>query len=134
MSEWTDAHRMEALRRTYELAAELAALSTEQGRIEGLLGGAHVIAADGIDRWAEDLRDAGFDVARVDREVRRVDGLATGRLVREPTERYEVRHHGRTDQWTSWSEALDAARIGNIERPGEYRAIRVRTTRIRRAA
>jgi hypothetical protein len=93
---WTEAHQREAQRRTYEIAAEL-------------VGAGHVAAAwmlvppslaDGIAQSEEFWRDwlgtvshdgrPLLDPARIDREVRRVRGLAEGRLVREREETWKV--------------------------------------------
>lgn len=81
---WTEAHRREALRRTYEIAAELAAVGEER-RAYGLAGqnGAH-----DPDVWTTDLsEEAGLYAARVEREERRVRALADSppRLVRVTT-------------------------------------------------
>lgn len=81
---WTDAHRREALRRTYEIAAEFVAAESAR-RAAYLVIDAHSYAAIEQD-WREDLADTrgpAFDAARIDREVQRVHALATGRLVRE---------------------------------------------------
>lgn len=74
---WTDAHRREALRRTYEIAAVLVAAESAR-RATYLVIDAHSYAAVEQD-WREDLADSrgpAFDAARIDREVRRVDRLA----------------------------------------------------------
>jgi hypothetical protein len=79
---WSEAHAREARRRTYELAAELA--GDDRG------GAAWLFVADvresasyrGEELWRESL-GSHFDPARVNAEVRRVRGLAEGRIVRE---------------------------------------------------
>ena len=68
---WTQAHRIESRRRCYELAA------TQDIHPTVLL--ATYASAESM-RLV--LRALGLDPARVAREIRRVDGLATGRLVR----------------------------------------------------
>lgn len=77
---WTEAHRREALRRTYEIAAEIAAKDDSNAAAwlcEGAAGYAQTEAL-----WRSELGDH-CDPARIDREVRRVRALAEGRLVRE---------------------------------------------------
>ena len=76
---WTDLHKREALRRTYELVAELIG----QGRdsdAEELLEVPHNMA-ELEETWRADLGSA-FSAERIEREVRRVHALAEGRLVR----------------------------------------------------
>ena len=74
--EWTEAHRREALRRTCELAAVAVDVWVALNVVPGDLTTSN--------RWAEHLSfRLGFDADRVAREVRRVDRLARGLLVRE---------------------------------------------------
>lgn len=100
---WTEAHRREALRRTYEIGAEL-------------------VADDGDDHRAYLLLETGTPYAggRVDREVRRVRALAEGRLVRDTGWRV-----GR-----EWYAAGEEARDRRQAYPGMPL---LRVTRIRRA-
>jgi hypothetical protein len=76
---WTEAHRREAIRRIYELAAELSA--------ENLCGAESMAKralwySEAAALWSAFL-GSWFDADRVKREVRRLRGLAEGRLVRE---------------------------------------------------
>lgn len=119
--EWTDAHRREALRRTYEIAADLVS----QGREDD----AESLAARACDSESQPAWEASLYVGdgpalpeeHIDREVRRVDALATGRLVRETVWRREE-DPGRGDFYST--EELARGGVG-------LRAVRV--TRIRRA-
>lgn len=74
---WTEAHEAERHRRTYEIAATLRpveAVAMVRHDFHGSIGEAG---------WRRVLDGAGLDPARIDREVRRVRGLARGRLMRE---------------------------------------------------
>lgn len=75
---WTKAHQREAGVRTYELAGELE----REGHNNGLAYSLACCTGTREDEFRSALRAAGFDPARISREVRRVDALATGRLVR----------------------------------------------------
>lgn len=90
---WTDAHRREALRRTYEIAAELAR--------HGTLYSADVLRGNRRDEaeFRDAMAAAGFAAARVNREVRRVRDLAEGRMVRETL--YRV-YHQRDTRIVDW--------------------------------
>lgn len=79
---WTEAHRREARARLYQIAAEMliAGLAWSHA-VDVAMDGSAAVSEPGFRAC---LRHYGeFDPARIDREVRRVDGLATGRLVRE---------------------------------------------------
>lgn len=117
---WTEAHRREALRRTYEIAAELAGAGSPYAR--GLAEDPFVASEDGWRGWLA----AGIDAARINREVRRVRALAEGRLVRVTT--WCMRANGSTCDFTS---AADARQWRGHHEP--MRAV-VRVTRVRRAA
>ena len=78
---WTNGHMREAVRRTYELAADLITPPPSLFHAAAMLVRGHSIALD-EHGWRTRLLDAGFSMERVDKEVRRVDALATGRLVR----------------------------------------------------
>ena len=84
--EWTEKCQHEALPRFLELAAE----QMRKGRYDGDKLGELTENAKREDWWRYALAEIGVDSARVDREVRRIDALATGRLVREP-ERWGVK-------------------------------------------
>lgn len=96
---WTEAHQREALRRRYELAAELESAgfsnaarmmaSREWVVIES--DWRRQLAGDAV-REGGEYAPTGFAWARIDREVRRVDALATGRLVRETRCTWVVDH------------------------------------------
>lgn len=87
---WTEAHRREAARRIYELAAELSA--------SNLLGAESLanraIRYSNSESGWRDFVAGWFDPARVDREVRRVRALAEGRLLREPIEWWAKTRNG----------------------------------------
>ena len=85
---WTIAHQNEALRRTYEIAAIMAARG-DVGDPRGDSPGAHQARAMGGYPAATEVQFrqglatwACFDGKRIDREVLRVRALAEGRLVR----------------------------------------------------
>lgn len=88
---WTIAHQNEALRRTYEIAAIMAARGdTTFGDVNGDSPGAHQAQAMGGYPTATEVEFrqglatwACFDSKRIDREVFRVRALAEGRLVRK---------------------------------------------------
>ena len=93
MKEWTEKHQQEALRRTYEIAAELVGAGKVQEATYLVSNAGYYAGAE--DSWRGDLADAdgpAFDAARIDREVRRVRGLAEGRLVRETVREARDRH------------------------------------------
>ena len=80
---WTEAHRIEARRRCYEIAAVMAE------SLPDWQPGALIASYGSAESMRLVLRAMGCDPARIARELRRVDGLATGRLVR--TVRWRVR-------------------------------------------
>lgn len=124
---WTEAHRREALRRTHEIAAEVSPEAPANAERLALCAHAWTVNEK---KWRSLLRmpgHAGLDPARIDREVRRVRGLAEGRLVREPA-RWALRFR-------------DGARIERPTREGIDRVhddytggVIVRITRIRKAS
>jgi hypothetical protein len=129
--EWTEKHRREALRRTYEIAAELAsaadrAYSSQTIRVD-------------VGSEAEWRACLGWvllraDPARIDREVRRVDHLARGVLVRETRGFYRVRagdNFGHECVLTPEGKAAAKTWIKG-HWPGA-RVVKVTTRRIRRA-
>lgn len=73
--QWTEAHRREARARLYEIAAERV-------RTTGRESSSYSMREEAGFRYALE-REFEFDPARIEREVRRVRGLAEGRLVRE---------------------------------------------------
>ena len=73
---WTEAHRIEARRRCYEIAAVMAE------SLPDWQPGALIASYGSAESMRLVLRAMGCDPARIARELRRVDGLATGRLVR----------------------------------------------------
>lgn len=124
---WIEAHRREALRRTYEIAAEM-----QPYEAAWLTQGAESYAKNEV-AWRNNLSDensAALSVGRIDREVRRVRALAEGRLVRETTWRVEY-PTGNNDRsvWTNLADAREEAK------PNKWRVAArvVRVTRIRRA-
>lgn len=78
---WTEAHRREATARQCEIAAEM--YRTGKDTDANYLGDCPSVDADEERGWRAALGEVGLDAARIEAEVRRVDGLATGRLVRE---------------------------------------------------
>ncbi len=119
MKPWTEAHRREALRRTYDIAAELTGAGGDffphisPGNVETVRHFRATLAGH-----------ARLDTARIDREERRVRGLAEGRLVRENGWRGNSRD-GSVLAWTT-SPAVAATWKSSGARV-------VRVTRIRRA-
>ena len=136
--EWTEAHKREALIRASELQVEWARESSDSsdenadriGTCYLLDGGRKCIAS--ADAWRTWLRRATlFSNERIEREVRRVDGLATGRLVREVW--YCIRWRGSDDLFGRSQSRADAEASVMRERPRGARGCIVRVTRIRRA-
>lgn len=121
---WTEAHQREALRRTYELAAELAG----RGMVDEAFELCEVPRnmARSVASWRASL-GCGFDAVRVKREVRRVRALAERRLVRETVTFYVVPQSDH-DVVSVHREAVES-RAQQADTP--VRTIRV--TRIRRA-
>lgn len=142
---WDERHRREALRRTYEIAAEMVGRGEPNGPTNGKRPAFHlatdVEATDEEATWRQILVHIRMPPARVDREARRVRALAEGRLVRETTERFEVFRGAASaaDSAESWevARAYAAERNGWLDKlrskGDRYRAVRVRITRIRRA-
>lgn len=97
--EWTGAHRREAKARLCEVAAMLARADVAKYAVEGTSNGGSAQE----DMFRRALRYAASYGADIDvaREVRRVDGLATGRLVRVVTWRGES-----GEEWVTREEAL----------------------------
>jgi hypothetical protein len=91
MKPWGVEHSREAMIRAYEIGAELT--RTDRGDAAYFMNGLAVRSEEGFraSLWR-------FDPARIDREVRRVRGLAEGRLVREPYVRIGQ------DYWTGTEE------------------------------
>lgn len=86
--EWGEAHRREALRRTYEIAAELSSRFPIDADEMSMSAGMY---AESAEKFRTNLKGYGdIDTARVDREVRRVCALADDppRLVRETVWNY----------------------------------------------
>lgn len=77
MKPWTEAHRREVRARKHEIAAE-------RERAYGHSTSVLISLPISEETWRDWLTySAGFDDARIEREVRRVRALAEGRLVRE---------------------------------------------------
>lgn len=122
---WGDNHRREALRRTYEIAAEVVFEEANEQRAHYLLNATRGWASE--ERWRDHLARCRIDPARIDREVRRVRALAEGRLVRDTRWRVEGTDAAEEDG-CFWDEPTPP--------PASVRKNRrtVRVTRIRRAA
>lgn len=135
-AKWTRAHAREAMRRTYEIAAELAG--------DGRYGAAWMLippkANDNIapseDFWRGWLSSVGaygkpaLSPARITREVGRVRALAEGRLVRElGGRRYVVSQPGQIDE--DFATPAGAASAAATRHGATAHTFRV--TRIRRA-
>lgn len=129
MKEWTDVHRREALRRTYEIAAEHAEYDSC----------ARPLADDpwvnDEQMWRQDLASI-LDAVRIDREVRRVRALSEGRLVRETV--YQSRRRYSDGSLGALALAEDSTRAGLAAHASAMHHNRdefgiVRVTRIRRA-
>lgn len=132
-SEWTDAHRREAVRRLYEIAAEFIGIDSEDpmGPQRGQILMASSITlrpwsyAETEAIWRCELINYHLDAARISREVRRVRRLAEGGLVRETV-------------WQARDEDGDVIREDEDERHANdllgAEGVRiVKVTRIRRA-
>lgn len=125
---WTEAHKREALRRTYEIAAEL---NDDPHRADGIATDA-VYFSGACGRWRAHLKTSGLVLARIEREVRRVRALAEGRLVRETVWYARSRLGDVSDERPDRSvlladlKAAGRTRIANGDRI-------VRVTRVRRA-
>ncbi|HSN16444.1 MAG TPA: hypothetical protein VLT61_17550 [Anaeromyxobacteraceae bacterium] len=118
MSEWGPKHSLESDARSMEIAAELR----RAGNVSASYGLACAPSATESD-FRRSIGAAGLGPARIDREVRRVRGLAEGRLVRETGWRGTSRD-GSTLAWTQ-----DPA---TARRWRETGARVVRVTRIRK--
>lgn len=122
MIPWGKVHTREALRRTYEIAAELVATDPETAARLGRVCAAPM--AEGA--WRAFLEGAptrgaprlGLDRARIVREVRRVRALAEGRLVRE------------TERLVLWPDGCKRPIVGDVPFPKGWPVLRV--TRIHR--
>lgn len=80
---WTEAHRREALRRLYEIAAEQVGAGNESRVAKGC---PHESDIGNEDEYTFALRHGLLlNAARIDREVSRIRALAEGRLVRVTT-------------------------------------------------
>lgn len=146
MKPWTEAHQREALRRTYEIAAELVVAGrADEASYLVIDVGVYVVS-----EWKFRLNfrndggsdGPGFDDVRINREVRRVRALAEGRLVREHDERFYVRrptgdHSGvivhTMSQAKMWADDRNANMGPEAAKRGRYAPVRVSVTRIRRA-
>jgi len=119
---WTNEHRCEAARRAYEIAAtidEPRARALALDYMWGTLNEAN---------YREVLRAAGLDAPRIAREVRRLRGLAEGRLVRTTSTRYYVRQPGALDEEFG---TPSGARLAASQRLGAV-AITARVVRVGR--
>lgn len=81
---WNFAHEREVLQRTYELAAEMIARDESWPKVDEFVRQATPVATS--TKWAKILSENGFSEARIQKELRRIDGLTTGRLIRKTTE------------------------------------------------
>lgn len=116
---WGGAHQREALRRTYEIAAQMVAENRGPSADRLALDLRADVGSE--QEWVRRLlRWSGLDSARIDREVRRVHALAEGRLVRDRG--WRVGH-----EWYAEDERTLAERQTYPGRP------LLRVTRIRRA-
>ncbi len=125
---WTEAHRREALRRGYEIAAGLEATRPTVPQATGV----HIDART-VDDFRATLDIWGLPVTRVEREVRRVRALAEGRMVRET--QWRIRVPGEPSWYGPYESREAADRDLGIMRhnQGKPSARVVRLTRIRRA-
>lgn len=134
---WTEAHRREALRRTYEIAAEIAVANP---RLAWWICPSNDAGIDGFDfeseqAWRETLakgpddQTPGLDPERIDREVRHIDDLASGKRVQEVGWR-AVRHFDELGQFHEDRDlAQDEADEEDVDDTGRGRVVRVRRTR-----
>jgi hypothetical protein len=104
VKDWTEAHEREALRALFRLADEL--MASESPMEEAHARNACTAACSTEEEFRPVVRRS-FHPARVDQEVRRVDALATGRLVRKAPN-YGVTFRSRTSR-KSCREAVEAA-------------------------
>jgi hypothetical protein len=77
---WRQKHQREALRRIYEIAGEAVAACGEDVGLSIAVSALWSAASE--QHFRDGLAEAKFDHARIEREVRRVRGLAEGRLKR----------------------------------------------------
>lgn len=130
---WTDAHRREAWLYLLAMVARVRPGGPDDGQ-EVTIADADVDDELGfvqmVEAWLTTEDDPPRKVDRVlAKAVRRVDGLATGRLVRETEIRYIVRQPGQFDkEFGTWPGAKSAA-----SQRFQATAHRVRANRIRRA-
>jgi hypothetical protein len=130
-NEWTEAHQREALRRTYEIAAELVGVGRDDDA--RCLTIRPERAAWSEKGWRVSLFEGRLNGARIDREVHRVRGLAEGWLVRETSERIETRWADPGQPGRSGHATIEEARRVRAACTSPVIVMRTRVTRIRRA-
>lgn len=127
---WTAKHKAEAQRRTYEIAATLNPLPAID------LAQAALWGAQCERRYRDNLSNAGFDAPRIEREVRRLRGLAEGRLVRETAWRVRYLAHagafGSVTVDLTREEAMSAR--DRMRSESGWDGVVVRVERVRRAS
>lgn len=121
---WTYKHTREAIRRAYEIAATLGEINAEE-----IANGA-TFGAQSERRYRDNLSAAGLTASRIEREVRRLRGLAEGRLVRTTSTRHYVRQPGALDEDFG---TPSGARLAASQRLGAV-AITARVVRVGRVA
>lgn len=132
---WGEAHKREALCRIYEVAAELVSLDREDdARIlmievpQRPSRSVNDLRVATEQAWRACLMEARLDPKRIESEVRRVRGLAEGRLHHVSGWRYYVRQPGVLDEDFG---TPSGARLAASQRRGAV-AVSARITRIRR--
>lgn len=129
---WTPAHDREAAARLHELAAK--AIVERAGARHALRIGT-LIAAPTRGELESVLESADFTPAEIRREVRRVDGLATGRLLRLESWLWRCLPDGRHGVAVSGMPGDEAGArrvVAELRAKGD-RAVVVRSARIKRA-
>ncbi len=127
---WTKAHWREATARTHEIVAAMV----RGGGVASAPEGGATCGHEGEFRWWLKVI-AALDVDDIAREVRRVRGLAEGRLVRSEERGYRIAHPGggRSNVVTR-QQALDSIAAAGAVSRATCVAVAVRVTRIRRAS
>lgn len=131
---WTEKHQREALRRTYEIAAECVSRGDDNGAV--LVTNEPFAACMFESRWRESLERIGvaegFTADRINREVRRVRDIAEGRKVWEVVPRFAVvRSDGmRSASFEARSSANDYANSPLRQPSHTYTVERIRVHRL----
>lgn len=129
MKPWTEKHRREALRRTYEIAAEIVSTGRHLDADMFVNCAREHCATER--KFQVHVAFVFADHIRIDREVRRVHALAEGRLVRETQWKVRGRLGDLGGPYDNAEEARKVARGKALAGLADVQIVRV--TRIRRA-